>query len=84
MKSELASIVAMAVVVVAGLGITVGSIAILQTKRAGSEPKVLAAARGGALTVAQLGEMLTPYGQYTTTENGQTATASSCRATSGT
>ncbi len=73
MKSELASVVNMAVVVVAGLGITVGSIAILQSKRARSEPKDSAAARGGALTVAHLGEMLTPYDPYTTTENGRVA-----------
>jgi hypothetical protein len=73
MKSELLSVLTAAAVVVAGLGITVGTIAILQTKRATSEPKSPASAQGGVLSVEQLGEILTPYGKYTTTENGRTA-----------
>jgi hypothetical protein len=73
MKSELASVVTTAVVVLAGLGISVGSIAILQSKRLAPGPKVPVAAQGGALTVGRLGEMLTQYSPYTTTENGRIA-----------
>lgn len=73
MKSEVVGVLTAAIVVVAGLGITVGSIAILQTRRAASQPKTPAVEQGGALTVAQLGEILTQYGTHTTTENGRTA-----------
>jgi hypothetical protein len=73
MRSEIVSVVTAVAVVVAGLGITVGSIAILQGKRVASQAKASAVANGGVLTVAELGEILNQYGAYTTTENGRTA-----------
>jgi hypothetical protein len=65
MKFKFLSAVAMAAVVITGLGIAFGSIAVSQTNPV--------AAQGGALSVAQLGDALTPYGKNTMTNNGQTS-----------
>lgn len=65
MKFKFLSAVALAAVVITGLGITFGSIAVSQTNPV--------AAQGGALSVAQLGDALTPYGKNTMTNNGQTS-----------
>jgi hypothetical protein len=59
MKSKFVSAVAAAVIV-------------SQTKQGASQTKA-AGASGGVLSVAQLGDALTPYGKNTTTNNGQTS-----------
>jgi hypothetical protein len=72
MKFRFASLLASAAVVVASLGIAFGPIAASQTKQAAA-PRKQPAAQGGPLTVAQLGDALTPFGKNTTTNNGQTS-----------
>jgi hypothetical protein len=65
MKFKFLSSIALAAAVITGLGIAFGSIAVSQAQPVAS--------RGGALSVAQLGEALTPYGKNTTTRNGETS-----------
>lgn len=66
MKFRFASALATSAVVISGLGIAFGPIANSQTKPAAQS------AQGGALTVAQLGDALTPFGKNATTDNGKT------------
>ncbi len=65
MKFKFLSAVALAAVVITGLGVAFGSIAVSQTNPV--------AAQCAALSVAQLGDALTPYGKNTMTNNGQTS-----------
>jgi hypothetical protein len=64
MKFKFLSAVALAAVVITGLGIAFGSIAVSQTNPV--------AEQCGGLSVAQLGDALTPYGKNTMTNNGHT------------
>ena len=64
MKFKFLSAVALAAAVITGLGIAFGPIAISQAQPV--------AAQGGAVSIAQLGDALTPYGKNTMTNNGQT------------
>jgi hypothetical protein len=72
MKFKFVSAVATAAVVITGLGIAFGPTAVSQTKAAAPQQKA-PVAQGGGLTVAQLGDALTPYGKNATTNNGQTS-----------
>jgi hypothetical protein len=72
MKNRITSAFAAALIVVASLGIAFGPLASSRTEAAPA-PQKQSAAQGGALTVAQLGDALTPFGKNTTTNNGQTS-----------
>jgi hypothetical protein len=72
MKLKFLAVVAAAAIVIGGLAIAFGSNAVSQTKQGASQTKA-AGAQSGALSVAQLGDALTPYGKNTTTNNGQTS-----------
>jgi hypothetical protein len=72
MKLRFASTLVAAVVVLIGLGIVFGPAAVSQTKAAAAPQQKPAATQGGMLTVAQLGDALTPFGKNTTSNNGQT------------
>ena len=72
MKYKFVIALATAAFVVAGLAIALGPRAVSQTKPAGAPQQKAAASQGGALTVAQLGDALTPYGKNTSNNNGQT------------
>jgi hypothetical protein len=71
MNFKFATVLATGIIVVTGLGIACGAIASSQTKPAAA-PQQKAASQSGALTVAQLGDALTPYGKNTSNNNGQT------------
>ena len=76
MKFKFVSALATAAVVITGMAIAFGAIASSQAKAAVPPTKLAAAAQqkpAGALTVAQLGDALTPYGKNTTNTNGQTS-----------
>jgi hypothetical protein len=72
MKFKFVSAVAAAAIVIGGLGIAFGTNAVSQTKAGAGQAKA-AGGQSGALSVAQLGDALTPYGKNTTTNNGQTS-----------
>jgi hypothetical protein len=74
MNFKFVSALAVAAVVITGLGHALGPIAASQTRPAAAPQQKPAAAQGGSgLTVAQLGDALTPYGKNTTNNNGQTS-----------
>lgn len=76
MKLKFVGAVAAATIVIGGLAIAFGPNAVSQTKQGASQTKAAGAQSGaprGALSVAQLGDALTPYGKNTTTNNGQTS-----------
>jgi hypothetical protein len=76
MKFKFVGAVAAAAIVIGGLGIAFGTNAVSQTRAGASQTKASggpSAGLGGALSVAQLGDALTPYGKNTTTNNGQTS-----------
>jgi hypothetical protein len=72
MKLKFIGSVAAAVIAIGLMGIAFGTNAVSQTKPGAGQTKA-AGAQGGALSVAQLGDALTPYGKNTTSNNGQTS-----------
>jgi hypothetical protein len=76
MKLKFIGFVAATAIVIGGMGIAFGTSAVSQTKAGAGQAKPAGApsgAQGGGLSVAQLGDALTPYGKNTTTNNGQTS-----------
>jgi hypothetical protein len=73
MNFKFVSALAMGIIVIKGLGIALGAIAFPQAKPAAASQQKVAASQGGGLSVAQLGDALTPYGKNTTNNNGQTS-----------
>jgi len=71
MKIRFTSGLAAAVVAITSLGIAFGPTSTLRAQQGTAQQKQ-PAAQGGALTVAQLGDALTPFGKNTSTDNGQT------------
>jgi hypothetical protein len=71
MKFKFVGAVAAVAIVIGGMAIAFGTNAASQTKAGAGQAKP--GAQGGALSVAQLGDALTPYGKNTTTNNGQTS-----------
>ena len=72
MKLKFLGALAAAAIVIGGMGIAFGTNAVSQT-RAGAGQTKPAGGQSGALSVAQLGDALTPYGKNITTNNGQTS-----------
>jgi hypothetical protein len=71
MKFSIVGALATAAVAISGLGFVIGPIAASQTKPGAVQQKQ-PAAQAGSLSVAQLGDALTPFGKNTTTDNGKT------------
>ncbi len=73
MNFKFVTALATGIIVIKGLGIAFGAIAYSQTKPTTAPQQKAAASQGGALTVAQLGDALTPFGKNTSNNNGQTS-----------
>jgi hypothetical protein len=72
MKFKFVGGVATAAIVIGGMAIAFGTNAVSQTKVRAGQTKT-SGTQVGALSVAQLGDALTPYGKNTSTNNGQTS-----------
>jgi hypothetical protein len=75
MKFKFVGAAAAVAIVIGGVAMGFGTSAASQTKPGAGQTKAAASsgAERGALSVAQLGDALTPYGKNTTTNNGQTS-----------